>query len=386
MAKKKSAGVFANWPKPIFAHTVKTNKNFIQNYQGALMYAHYELTAADLKKESLKYLKKVESPIYDRAKDIHENRFTTIGKYMYILNNNADIPEDILKSLPVVTEKIISEEENKIAAEKKEAEYIASKELPSDTSLQVTKQVISIQDRLKEKVREAAGEVEGWLDDFCLDKKTVRTTEDFVNLYKSFELKAAHMSYMRSSFQRKLKEFTLLAEGKDKDLCESYSQFSKLESKKLLQMMQNLFAACDMVQEVAKVVRAPRKKKPVSTEKIVSKLKFKKEDPTLGIVSLNPTQILGAKEVWSFNTKTRKISRFIADDIQGPLNVRGASLIGYNEAKSVSKNLRKPAEQLAEFKKSGKVQLRTFMDNIKAVEIKANGRMNEDTVILKILT
>jgi hypothetical protein len=228
--------------------------------------------------------------------------------------------------------------------------------------------------------------VEGWLDDFCMDRKTVRSTEDFVNLYKSYELKAAHMTYMRSTFQKKFDEFAKVAEGKDKELCECYSQFSKPEAKKLFQMMQNLYAACDMIQEVAKVVRAPRKKKPVSTEKIVSKLKYKKEDSSLGIVSLNPAQILGAKEVWSFNTKTRKISRFIADDVQGPLSVKGASLIGYNEAKSVSKNLRKPAEQLAEFKKSGKVQLRTFLDNIKAVEIKANGRMNEDTIILKILT
>jgi hypothetical protein len=49
----------------------------------------------------------------------------------------------------------------------------------------------------------------------------------------------------------------------------------------------------------------------------------------------------------------------------------------------VSKTLRKPEQQLADFNKSGKVQLRKFLENIKGVEIKMNGRFNADTVILK---
>lgn len=384
--KKKTSGVFVSWPKPHFPYIVKTHKRFSSCYQSAMLYAHYELTALELRKEALKYLKKIESPLFERAQDIHENRFATIGKYMYILNNNADIPDNIMAGLIPATEKIICEEEAKIAKEKKELEYIKSTEKGNKPVVETFKPVITIQDRLREKAHEVAGEVEGWIDDFCLDRKSaVKTTEDFINLFKTYDMKAAHMPHMRSIFERKLTEFEKVVEGKDKDLVESYSHFSKPEMKKMVAMLSNMYSACDMLQEVAKVVRAPRKKKPVSTEKIVSKLKYKKEDSSLGIVSMNPTQILGAKEVWSFNTKTRKISRFVADDVQGPLSVKGASLIGYNEAKSVSKNLRKPAEQLAEFKKAGKVQLRTFMDGIKAVEIKANGRMNEDIIILKIL-
>jgi hypothetical protein len=384
--KKRTSGVFVSWPKPHFPNTVKTNKHFSACYRGALMYAHYELTALELRKETMKYLKKIESPLFDRAKDIHENRFAIIGKYMYILNNNADIPDDVMNGLLPATEKMICEEEAKIAAEKKQQEYLQSKEKGDSIVVDTNKVVITIQDRLREKAHEVAGEVEGWLDDFVMDRKSnPKTVQDFVNLFKTYELKSAHMPHMRFIFERRIAEYERVVECKDKDLNEAYSNFSKVDMKKLLSILTNLYSACDMVQEVAKVVRAPRKKKPVSTEKIVSKLKYKKEDSTLGIVSLNPTQILGAKEVWSFNTKTRKISRFVADDVQGPLSVKGASLIGYNEAKSVSKNLRKPVEQLAEFKKAGKVQLRTFMDGIKAVEIKANGRMNEDIVILKIL-
>ncbi|HEY6437613.1 MAG TPA: hypothetical protein VIY47_13560, partial [Ignavibacteriaceae bacterium] len=105
MATKKStrkiSGHHSHWPKPIFSEVVKTNKNYRSNYQAALMYAHYELTAAELKKETIKYLKILDPKheFLDRIKDINENRFSTIGKYMYILNHSGNIPDDILGSL-----------------------------------------------------------------------------------------------------------------------------------------------------------------------------------------------------------------------------------------------------------------------------------------------
>jgi hypothetical protein len=50
----------------------------------------------------------------------------------------------------------------------------------------------------------------------------------------------------------------------------------------------------------------------------------------------------------------------------------------------VSKTLRKPDQQLKEFMKASKVQLRKFLDSIKTTEIALNGRINEDTLLLKV--
>ena len=83
-----------------------------------------------------------------------------------------------------------------------------------------------------------------------------------------------------------------------------------------------------------------------------------------------------------FNIKTRKIGKYVADD-NCTLQVKGTTLQFFNSKQSVAKTLRKPEEQLREFNKSGKVALRKFMDNIVAVETKLNGRINNDTVILK---
>jgi hypothetical protein len=58
--------------------------------------------------------------------------------------------------------------------------------------------------------------------------------------------------------------------------------------------------------------------------------------------------------------------------------------LDFDETKSVQKTLRKPEQQLIEFMKSGKVQLRAFLTNIKATETKLNGRINADVLLLKV--
>ena len=385
MATKKStrrtSGVHLSWPKPNFTSVKKTDKNFRANYQGAIMYAHYELSQADLKKEVIKYLKTLnpKHEFLDRVNDIPENRFSTVGKYMYVLNHGSDIPDDIFKGLLPALEKIIVEEKIPSPTIQK----VGGTEHKGTTG-ETHRVVITIQDRLLERTREAAGEVEGWIDDFHLARKTAapKTVQEFVNLFKSFDLKAPHARLMHGIFESRAAEIASAAEGKDKELLEYYSNYTGPELKKFSTLFQNLLSACTMMQEVAKIERAPRKKKPVSEEKIVARIKYKKEDPVLGIVSLPPVQMLGAKEVWVYNTKTRKLAQYKALDESG-LYVKGASLENFS-SDSAEKTIRKPAETLAEFKKASKVKLRTFLKDLSTLDVPCQGKLNEHHVILRI--
>ena len=135
------------------------------------------------------------------------------------------------------------------------------------------------------------------------------------------------------------------------------------------------------VKKATKKVRAP---KSVSKEKVVAKLKYAKEDKVLRLVSINPADIIGAQELWVYNTKTRKLGKYVADSLKGPLNVKGTGIIGFDEHKSVTKTLRKPEEKLKEFARATKVELRKFIENIKATETKLNGRINADVILLKV--
>jgi hypothetical protein len=138
-----------------------------------------------------------------------------------------------------------------------------------------------------------------------------------------------------------------------------------------------------MLAQEAKINKKPRAKKTVPADKIVAKLKYLKSNEQLKLVSINPTDVLGAKELWVYNVKSRKIGKYVANEYMD-LGVKGTSITGYNENTSVQKTLRKPEDQLKEFKAAGKVQLRKFLDDIKAVDIKLNGRINEDIVLLKV--
>jgi len=175
-------------------------------------------------------------------------------------------------------------------------------------------------------------------------------------------------------------------------LKEGYSHLSKKDIANYVAALESLVDACMFVVDTSKAVRKPRKAKPKSADKLIVKLNYLKADNTLNLASINPTDIIGANELWIYNTKSRKIGRYVASNIDPKgmkrdgtgLSIKGTTIVGYDEALSIMKTLRKPAEQLKEFKAAGKVALRKFLDDIKTTEARLNGRINGETILLKV--
>ena len=99
---------------------------------------------------------------------------------------------------------------------------------------------------------------------------------------------------------------------------------------------------------------------------------------------MKPTDIIGVMQLWVYNTKTRKLGVYHAEDAGG-LTVKGSSILNFAESKSVQKKLRKPEVTLPDVLTGGKVFLRNVIDTIKAVESNLNGRINADTILLRIV-
>jgi hypothetical protein len=242
----------------------------------------------------------------------------------------------------------------------------------------------SIQERLREAAARMTDEIEDAIESFASDPESFDPKAfKLLNLLRGKQAKAAHARVIKEFYVRQHDEFVEAAQGKCEQLKEAYSHLSKANLKKITLFYSEILSACDMLAQEAKVNRAPRKTKAKPIEKIIGKMKFLKQDDKLKLVSINPADILGAKELWVFNIKTRKIGKYVAAEFQ-ELGVKGTSITGFNESISVQKTLRKPEEQLKEFKAAGKVQLRKFLEDIKAVDIKLNGRINEDTILLKV--
>lgn len=243
----------------------------------------------------------------------------------------------------------------------------------------------SIQERLREvalsMTEDIEAAIESWqTDPEAFDPKAFKV----LNLLKGKDAKAAHARIIRDQYAGNLAELEELAGGSaDEQLREAYSHRSKKHIRKLIDFYAEVNSACTMLMQESKINRKPRAKKVVPADKIVAKLKYKKTDEPLKLVSINPTDIIGSKELWIYNTKTRKLGKYVAADFS-ELGVKGTTITGFSEQLSIQKTLRKPADQLKEFKSAGKVALRKFLDEIKATDTKMNGRLNEETVLLKV--
>jgi hypothetical protein len=256
----------------------------------------------------------------------------------------------------------------------------------SEEVVEVKKDVYtpSIQERVREASYKMTEEIESAIDAFQTDPESFDPKAfKVLNVLKAKEAKAAHTRIIKTFYERDLAELVEAATTKDEQLKEGYSHLTKAQLKKITAFYQEVVSACDMLGQEAKVNRKPRAKKPTDKSKVVGKLKYMKTNEPLKLVSINPEDIIGAQELWIYNSKTRKLGKYVAEEFK-ELGVKGTTITGFNESKSIQKTIRKPEEKLKEFKAAGKVALRKFLDDISATDARMNGRINEETVLLKV--
>jgi hypothetical protein len=241
----------------------------------------------------------------------------------------------------------------------------------------------SIQERVRDAAWRMTEEIEDALESFSQDPESFDPKAfKLLNLLRGKQVKAAHARIIKDLYTRQHNELVEAGQGKCEQLKEAYGYLGKTNLKKITLFYSEILSACDMLMQEAKVNKKPRAKKPTDKSKVVAKMKYLKQDDKLKLVSINPQDIIGSQELWIYNTKTRKLGKYVAAEYQ-ELGVKGTTITGFDVNKSVQKTLRKPEEQLKEFKSAGKVALRKFLEDIKAVDIKLNGRTNEDTILLK---
>jgi len=241
--------------------------------------------------------------------------------------------------------------------------------------------VPTIQDRLNEKMSATLGELEGHFDDVVLNAKSDFKPYDFL---VAQNVPQAQLGKVETAFDKTRTEFEAAQAKQDEQLVEGYKHFKAADYKRIYAWLDELQKAVEQYRGVKKATKKLRVKKSPSKEKLIAKLKYAKESKELKLVSINPADIIGAQELWVYNTKTRKLGKYIPDQYSGGLGVKGTSILGFDEVKSVSKTLRKPEQQLAEFMKLGKVQIRKFLDGVKATETRLNGRISVDVMLLRV--
>lgn len=356
---------------------------FLRHWHGAMAYYRMEFSGKDLKPAVIKWMTTVGCTKEDVAafKKTKDNRCNlTMGA----------IASCLLRGMPAVRADFNDGKDTTVWLRKQINDVIADGKDDIDESAVVTEvkpTVIqpSIQERVKEAAMRMTEEIEDAIEGFQTDPENFDPKAfKMLNLLKGKEVKAAHARIIKGFYARQLEELEELASGKgDEQLKEAYSHRSKKQIRNLITFYQEIASACDMLAQEAKVNRAPRKTKAVSKDKVVAKLKFMKSNEPLKLVSISPVDIIGAGELWIFNTKTRKLGKYVAKEFH-TLGVKGTTITNFDEFKSIQKTIRKPEEKLKEFKAANKVALRKFLDEINATDTKMNGRINEETILLKV--
>jgi hypothetical protein len=266
----------------------------------------------------------------------------------------------------------------------------------------------TIQDRLHDQSLQMCEEIDAWLDTFDTDRAGFDAKAfDFKKHFELMKTTQAHARKIIKFYQSELDEWRAVSNPPSsaqikkmseqeadewEQVKEGYGHIKKAEFKKIVAALESLIEACEFVIESSKATRKTRKPKSKPAAKIVEKVKYKKTDDKYKLASIDPANIIGATTLWTFNTKTRKLGRYVASEVDptgagragSGLSVKGTTITGFDEAQSVQKTLRKPDDALKNFKAAGKVKLRKFMEEIATTETKLNGRLNPDTIILKV--
>lgn len=345
--------------------------------QDALWYVHYEVDTKTLAKELVRYVERhVDKTVAAAIKEAPAHLMAVPGKLAYIALKGATLSEqhqqDILGTLPAIQEYMNTRQPEQVTEES---------EAPAKHN------VISIQDRMRDQVADLIGSFEQLLDEYLDGTNDLRKFSPHNQMlsYENTTIKPAHAKLIRSHFEPMLAEAQLVAEFTDPEIKEAYQHFTAraAERKRFLKFYEDIITACDTIINTGRAQRKTRVKRAPSKEKLVAKLKFKANEPSIGAASINPLSIPGSRILWVYNTKTRKLGKYVADELLGELSVKGTTITGFDPKLSTMRTVRKP-EILKGSNKLSRTKMDKLYGDLTTAEVKQNGRINEHMVLLSV--
>lgn len=182
-----------------------------------------------------------------------------------------------------------------------------------------------------------------------------------------------------------LPELLAAKQGECDQLSEAYSFLSASEMNRYINFVSSIVEDCEKWSGVSRQIslnnKSPRPFRRRSPLKQVAKLNYLRSHENL--TSVPPTRVVGAKYAWTYNIKTKLLGVYVCRNSQG-LAVRGTTLVNFDIEQSVGKVLRKPETTLAELLESQKLNPKKFLDNLTTKEKRLTGRINGDTLLLRV--
>jgi hypothetical protein len=241
----------------------------------------------------------------------------------------------------------------------------------------------NIQDRLREKVSECAGELDGMFDEFVTAGAKMSADYKPIMVIRGLNVAPQMISDIANLWKHKLAEFETVIEGRDAQLVEGYGNFSKIQMRNLVKFCEAVINDCGAYVQIKKVERKPRKVKSVPPEKRAAKFKVMMEFAELKLKGLPAASLVDKAEAWLYDTKKRKLIHLVADSHTQAFTVKSNSIIGFSTIETMQKTVRKPADVVKAVQAAGKPAARKIYKDLSTTETPYNGRGTENLMVLK---
>ena len=236
---------------------------------------------------------------------------------------------------------------------------------------------ISIQDRINNQVYDFVSSIEGVIDDFIVSNYKLK--HDFYKQLTEAGCKSVHARKMRQVYLESYNQFVDVYNKDDEYLEEAWGYLKPKTVKKMMDFHGMILDDIDRIIKNASAQRKPRKTKVVSTSKLLKTFKYQKDSPEFKLVSINPEKIIGASELWIFNTRYKTLGVYYAQNTVRGFSVKGCTIQHFDKETSMQKTARKPMEALSGLNKRS---LRKSLKDMKTKDQTLTGRINAQTILL----
>jgi len=240
-------------------------------------------------------------------------------------------------------------------------------------------------DIVKERTSDFIGEIESvidlWLTDMHVDIENYSVYNEMVKIdLNSFSAKRVLDYYV--PLQKELLE---LINDKTPELVEGYRNMPVSQRKNYLKLVQTIVDDAERYVLSKKAKRKPSKPKAKTADKQVVKLVYATESAEFKLTSINPTSVIGASRLYTFNVKSRIMTEYVSERTAG-FEIRGSTIYGISTELSRSIRLRKPEEQLSTFLTKTPTAINKVWETLTTKTIdEVSGRINKDTILLRAL-
>ena len=242
----------------------------------------------------------------------------------------------------------------------------------------------NVHEIMKEKVRNSVlCELEGMLDTWMTsDTKVVKFP--IASVLRGENIPVSATGDVKEWLTKQRNEYNEAFEKTCDQMVEGYSYLGKPGLRNRIKALDDMLNELVLYKSSKAAARKPRVKKPQSAIKQVQRLKYLTEHKDYSIQSCDPTRIIGATKLFVFNVKYRRLTTFYSNGPNG-FSVKGTTIKDFNEDLSYAITLRKPEDYLPIIAAKTEKQIEKALKELKTKRKSANGRINQETILIRAL-